>query len=294
LYEKIGLLNFQIQENISLKEVKNNLTIQNEKLMKEKETFKTNNEELKFTNTELAKRINDLTSELGKVNEQHKDYLIYKGAYYDLNKANVHINGLQNELNTAKEQTEIGLKTRATLEKKKIDTKYANDKTKEVNDRLIEFLIAEIKGKSPAIHMAADQDNEEIVKLLLIALNEENKDKLMDYVMQENQTKYTALHFASSRGTEEIVKLLLNTFSDEDKLIDYVMKESPDKKTALHYSSEKGNIKIVQTLLDTFKENKVKLKEYVMKKDKQNQTSSELASVKHHTSLVKLLEKCLK
>ena len=55
--------------------------------------------------------------------------------------------------------------------------------------------------KYTALQIAAQEEHEGIVKLLLDAFSEEKQDKLIEYVMKENENKYTALHYAARRQT---------------------------------------------------------------------------------------------
>ena len=73
--------------------------------------------------------------------------------------------------------------------------------SEEKQDKLIEYVMKENYDKNTALHYAARNRHEEIVKLLLNAFSEEKQDKLIEYVMKENESQIYSFTNCCSRRT---------------------------------------------------------------------------------------------
>ncbi|KAK8853002.1 hypothetical protein M9Y10_018000 [Tritrichomonas musculus] len=123
-------------------------------------------------------------------------------------------------------------------------------KNKNIDINTIKYL-----SKFTALHLAAQNDNIEIVKLLLstpnVDVNVQSEDIIDDGKIQKG---FTALHFAALNNNIEIAKLLLSTPN-----IDVNIQTSADgyfferntyfTYTALHLAVQYDNIEIVKLLL---------------------------------------------
>jgi F-type H+-transporting ATPase subunit b len=82
-------------------------------------------------------------------------------------------------------------------------------KIEKEKEKLFEYVMkADEANKDTALHMASVKGHENIVQLLLNALDKEEKDKLLEFVMKENEHKQTALQLAQEKQHVEIVEIL--------------------------------------------------------------------------------------
>merc|ERR1712034_132455 len=79
---------------------------------------------------------------------------------------------------------------------------------KDVNEKLIEYVIQEDGMKHTALHSASRLGYQEIVTLLLNTFSKDKSKQLVQYLMKENEMGIRALHLAALEEHVEIVKLL--------------------------------------------------------------------------------------
>jgi ankyrin repeat protein len=119
-------------------------------------------------------------------------------------------------------------------------------------------------GKT-ALHIAAQDDETEVVKLLL--------DKGANINQQDNNGK-TALHIAAQYGETKVVELLLDRNANIDQ-------QDNNGKTALHIAAECGETEVVKLLLDR--------NANIDQPDNNGKTALHIAAECGETEVVKLL-----
>jgi ankyrin repeat protein len=90
-------------------------------------------------------------------------------------------------------------------------------------------------SKSPVLHLAAENCHEEVVRLLL--------EKGVSVDMSDDSGR-KALHLAARKGHEKVVQLLLDKGADIDA------KDDANESTALHEAAENGKETVVKLLLE--------------------------------------------
>lgn len=159
----------------------------------------------------------------------------------------------------------------------------------------------DLDGTLPALHIAAQNGHEEIVKILINHGNSvdtrDNRNKtplhraaefgrhkivkfLLDRGASVNATcefGTTALHLASKNGHKKVIRYLLNRGISANVKNDF-------GETALHAASQEGHAKIVKLL--------IKFRANVNDKDEDSKTSLYHAAEYGHPKIVKILLNC--
>jgi len=178
----------------------------------------------------------------------------------------------------------------------KIVNSLLNKFDAEEKKQLIKYLLKENENESTtALHYAAENGHENIVKLLLDSFfdTDEENEKLIQYLLKEDEEKRAALYIAVLNKNKTIVNLLLNAFSaaDNEQLIQYLMKGS--KLIAAHIALVKGHEEIKQLLLNfcaplTEEENR-KLIKFLIKENKNESSALHYFSKNGDKQMVQLL-----
>ncbi|UWW97515.1 MAG: ankyrin repeat domain-containing protein [Candidatus Cardinium sp.] len=126
-----------------------------------------------------------------------------------------------------------------------------------------------------ALHIAAKENNLNIISFLLNSLKGVDLDILQQFVMsKERRNGCTALHLAALNGHDATVTQLLASFKDDPKALQkFISAKDNNGRTTLHGAALKNNPTVVASLLESFRDDPKALKEFIKTQDEDGHTA---------------------